>query len=112
MNLGTRMTKLRVARRESLQQVADAVGVSKVHIWELEKGRSDNPSMALVTRLADHFGVSVSSLIDAQTNEADQRPEMARMNRLAGKLDADDVAIVEDMMRAMIKRRDQAKKRP
>ncbi len=55
MSLATRIAELRRGRGESLQEVADAVGVSKAHIWELERGRSDNPSMALVTQLADHF---------------------------------------------------------
>ena len=64
MSLGARIAQLRLKRGESLQQVADAVGVSKAHIWELEKGRTDNPAMALVVRLADHFGVSVSFLVD------------------------------------------------
>ncbi len=57
MTLGLRIADLRLKKRKSLQQVADAVGVSKAHIWELEKGRTENPSMALVTRLADYFGV-------------------------------------------------------
>ena len=51
MTLAQRITLLRSNRDQSLQQVADAVGVSKAHIWELEKGRTDNPSMALVTRV-------------------------------------------------------------
>ncbi|MGJ8563103.1 MAG: hypothetical protein ACSHXY_06070 [Alphaproteobacteria bacterium] len=38
---------------ESLQDVPDAVEVSKAHIWKIEKERAKNPSMDLVTRLAD-----------------------------------------------------------
>ena len=40
MGLGVQITQLRLQKAESLQQVADAVGVSKAHIWELEKGRT------------------------------------------------------------------------
>ncbi len=54
---------LRRARRVSLQTVADAVKVSKPHIWELEVGRSDNPGIKLVVRLAAYYGVSVAELI-------------------------------------------------
>jgi DNA-binding XRE family transcriptional regulator len=39
-------------KSQSLQDVADAVQVSKAHIWQLEKGRADNPSIDLITRLA------------------------------------------------------------
>ena len=63
MSLGARLTRLRLEKGETLQEVADAVGVSKAHIWELEKGRTDNPSMALVTRFADHFGLSLATLV-------------------------------------------------
>ena len=56
MTLAERMRQLRHQRRQSLQDVATAVGVSKAHVWELEQGRARNPSMQLVVRLADHFG--------------------------------------------------------
>src|SRR5215216_6830230 len=86
MGLGARITKLRMGKRESLQDVADAVGVSKAHIWELEKGRTDNPSMALVTRLADHFGVSIRSLVGEDIDAKDADEHLARMFRQAGEL--------------------------
>jgi hypothetical protein len=47
---------------ESLQQSPTQLS-PKAHIWELEKRRADNPSMSPSTRLADHFGVSVASLV-------------------------------------------------
>ncbi len=60
-----------------------AVGISKAHIWELEKGRADNPSMRLVTRLAEHFGVSVAYLIGEDRAAPDADVELARMFRHA-----------------------------
>ena len=105
MGLGARMTKLRLQRGESLQQVADAVGVSKAHIWELEKGRTNNPSMALVTRLADHFGVTVAFLVGEDPKAADADPDLARMFRQAGDLAPDDLALLDDMMQTLLKRR-------
>ena len=62
MELGERLNSLRGKSGESLQQVADAVGISKAHIWEMEKGRSRNPSFELMQKLAAHFGVAVSVL--------------------------------------------------
>jgi transcriptional regulator with XRE-family HTH domain len=61
--LGERLKKLRIRDRESLQQVADAVRASKAHIWELETGKSRNPSMDLLGQLADHFKVTVAYLV-------------------------------------------------
>src|SRR3954452_14039915 len=109
MGVGRRITELRLKRSESLQQVADAVGVSKAHIWELEKGRTDNPSMALVTRLADHFGTSVASLVGENPKAKDADPRLARLFRQAGELADDDVALLEDMMQSLLKRRRQSR---
>ena len=83
MSVGRRIKELRLARGESLQDVASAVGVSKAHIWELEKERANNPSMALVTRLADHFAVSIRFLIDEDIEAPDADEELARMFRQA-----------------------------
>jgi transcriptional regulator with XRE-family HTH domain len=64
MGLGARLKELRVRKGESLQEVADAVSASKPHIWELEAEKSKNPSLDLLTRLAQHFNVSISYLLD------------------------------------------------
>lgn len=64
MALGARLKELRVGKGESLQEVADAVSASKPHIWELEAEKSKNPSLDLLTRLAQHFNVSISFLLD------------------------------------------------
>ena len=64
MSIGDKIKDLRAKKRESLQQVADAVGVSKAHIWDLERGTSANPSLELLKKLADHFKVTVAYLAD------------------------------------------------
>jgi transcriptional regulator with XRE-family HTH domain len=101
---GARLTRLRLSKGESLQQVADAVSVSKAHIWELEKGRTDNPSMALVTRLADHFGLSLASLVGEEPFAQDAG-QIGRMFRQAGDLAPEDLALLDDMMQSLLKRR-------
>lgn len=72
MSIGTRIKELRMRKRESLQQLADAVGASKPHIWELEVEKSKNPSVDLLKKVADHFNVPVSYLLEEQTS-ADTR---------------------------------------
>jgi transcriptional regulator with XRE-family HTH domain len=106
MSLGRRITELRLEKQESLQQVADAVGVSKAHIWELEKAKTDNPSMGLVTRLADHFDVSVAYLVGEDRKAADADVQLARMFRQAQKLDDRERKILDDMMRSLLRSRD------
>ena len=62
MSLGAKLAELRLRKGESLQAVANAVGVSKTHVWQLEKGGSENPSIELLKRLAEHFDVPISYL--------------------------------------------------
>jgi transcriptional regulator with XRE-family HTH domain len=104
MSLAARISRLRLDKGESLQQVAAAVGVSKAHIWELEKGRADNPSMALVTRLADHFGRSVATLVGENPTASDSESNIGRMFRLAAELAPEDLALVDGMILLLRKR--------
>jgi transcriptional regulator with XRE-family HTH domain len=104
MSIGRRINALRVDRNQSLQDVATAVRVSKAHIWELEKGRTDNPSMGLVTRLADHFGVTIRYLVDEDIEASDADEELSRMFRQARALDDHDRGVLDDMLQSFLKR--------
>ncbi|MEM7222738.1 MAG: helix-turn-helix transcriptional regulator [Pseudomonadota bacterium] len=105
MTIGRRINALRVGRNQSLQDVASAVGVSKAHIWELEKGRTDNPSMGLVTRLADHFGVTIRYLVDEDIEAPDADEALSRMFRQARALDDNDRRVLDDMLQSFLRRR-------
>jgi transcriptional regulator with XRE-family HTH domain len=80
MALGARLKDLRLKKGKSLQQVADHVGVSKAHIWDLETGKSSNPSMELLTGLASYFETSVSALVGEDPHESED-PELIAMFR-------------------------------
>ncbi|MDW6002329.1 helix-turn-helix domain-containing protein [Vibrio mangrovi] len=69
MTLAERLTELRVSKKASLQAVADAVGVSKPHIWELEKGKTKNPSLELLKKLALYYGITLDSLVGLDSGE-------------------------------------------
>jgi transcriptional regulator with XRE-family HTH domain len=66
MSIGARLKELRMRKNKSLQEVADAVGASKAHIWELERGGAKNPSLELLTKLSGFFDVTVAYLIGEQ----------------------------------------------
>lgn len=61
--LGARMKLLRELRDMSLQAVADASGLTKSHVWELEQGRSVNPTVNAVWGLAAALCVSPTQLL-------------------------------------------------
>ena len=101
MEIGERLFSLRQKTGESLQQVADAAGVSKAHIWELEKGRSNNPSFELVRKLAKHFGVSVEVLAGDAAEPSAKDQEIERIHRDIEDLSDRDRAIIAEMARSM-----------
>lgn len=101
MQIGERLFSLRQKTGESLQEVADKVGVSKAHVWELEKGRSKNPSFDLVRNLARHFGVTVEVLAGEQDEPDKKDVDIARINRGLEDLSDRDRTIVEQMIEAM-----------
>src|SRR5438874_105557 len=74
VSLANKLAELRRQSGESLQRVGKAVGASRAHIWEVETGRTKNPSLDLVRRLADHFGVTVAWLVGEVLDDgADQQ---------------------------------------
>ncbi|WP_347310762.1 helix-turn-helix domain-containing protein [Defluviimonas sp. SAOS-178_SWC] len=107
MNIGERLFDLRRKSGESLQQVADAAGVSKAHVWELEKGRSRNPSFELVRALARHFGVSIDVLVGEETAPSMKEQRIERIHRDLHDLSDRDRLVVEDMIRSMRDRMDE-----
>jgi len=71
--------------------VANAVGSAKGYIWELERGRRDNPGIKLATALAAHFGVSLSYLVAGEADTSDP-PAWHFYHRYRGLLSAADWA--------------------
>jgi transcriptional regulator with XRE-family HTH domain len=103
LSLAMRLQKLRTAKRESLQDVADAIGASKGHVWELEKGTAKNPSVELLRKLAEHFGVTIASLI-GETPDPQHDEQLLVMFRDLKQLAEPDRAVLEDIIKGMKKR--------
>lgn len=71
MSLAANLKKHRLRKGASLQDVADAVGVSKPHIWKLEREDDDkaNPSLELLEKLATYYKTSIASLVSEEENK-------------------------------------------
>lgn len=103
LTLGKRLAELREGRGESLQEVADAVGVSKAHIWQLEKEKAANPALNLVERLASHFHVSVGELVGEDTNGQLVDPVLAGLFREAQKFSPEHRQLLIDFVQSLIR---------
>jgi transcriptional regulator with XRE-family HTH domain len=99
MAIGDRLRELRIAKGQSLQQVADAIGASKAHVWELETNRSQNPSLDLLKKLAVHFGTNVSYLICEVEQDPTQVDKFFHRNRQKfAALEEGDYKIFEQLL--------------
>lgn len=105
MAIGDRIKELRMRRGESLQQVADAIGASKAHIWELESNRSKNPSLDLMQKLAAHFRTSVAYLIEEPIGDLNRAEQFFRRNSdKFASLEEDEIAIFENLLDKLAKK--------
>lgn len=101
MQISEQLHSLRQKSGESLQHVAEAVGVSKAHVWELEKGRSKNPSFDLVSKLAKHFSVGLDVLTGDSIEPGPGAMQVERIHRGLDELSNRDRAVVEKMIQSM-----------
>lgn len=102
---GARLKQLRFEKKESLQQLADSVNASKAHIWELETGKSGNPSAELLLRLARHFDVSVAYFLGEDPDAPGEKEELVAMFRELKGLDSDDLKMLNVLMKQMLERK-------
>ncbi len=63
-----------IARRRqelglSLDEVAERAGSTKSHVWELEKGRSRNPTISMALSLCDALQCSLNSLLGMDVSQ-------------------------------------------
>ena len=110
MSFARRLHELRVANRLSLQATADKVGISKAHVWNLEKGISDNPSMEVVLKFADLFRVSVADLVGENPDAPDAEPGMVAMFRDLKGLEDRDRETIRVLMEQMKRNKGDAPK--
>jgi transcriptional regulator with XRE-family HTH domain len=48
----------------SLSEAADLIGCTKAHVWDLEQGKANNPTIRLLAGLAVTYGISLSYLAE------------------------------------------------
>ena len=101
MSLASKLLKLRQDSKQSLQDVSAATGVSRAHVWEVETGRTKNPSLDFVRRLADPFKVSVSWLVDEIPDE--KAGESAVLYRSLQSLSSQNRQHVQAIIDSMLK---------
>lgn len=95
MSLATKLKALRIRKGKSLQEVADAIGASKTHVWDLETGRSDNPTVDLLTKLATYYNSPISNLLGENPHAPGEDPKVVALYRDLKQLSARDLETIK-----------------
>ena len=109
MSLAAKLKELRIRKGLSLQQLADDENVrsSKAHIWDLETGRSKNPSIELLTGLAKALGVSIADLVGENPAGKDEDPHIVAMYRELKDLTPEDRKVIQTVIDGFKRKKDQ-----
>ena len=78
-DVGGRLYDLRIAHKETQEQVAEAVGISHVALGRYENGLR-LPRLDILNRIAAHFGVSVDEITGGNADESEIDSELADLN--------------------------------
>jgi len=103
VELAVKLKQLRMRSGKSLQEVADAVGASKAHVWDLERGASKNPSLTLIKSLADFYRVGVADLVGENPQAPEEDPALVAMYRNLSELspsDRETIALLMERLKA------------
>jgi transcriptional regulator with XRE-family HTH domain len=92
MSFANKLKQCRLRKGQSLQEVADDLGISKAHFWELETGTTD-----ILIKLSNHIGVSIGWLLgEEETSTEDDK--MKVLFRGLQTLDPADVDLIQSMV--------------
>lgn len=94
MSFANTLKTLRLKEGYSLQEAADLIGISKTHFWDLETGRSKNPSYEILEKVSNKFGVSVATLVNEDV-EASDNEEMKILFRQMSQLNDSDLETIK-----------------
>lgn len=103
VELAVKLKQLRIRSGKSLQDVADAVGASKAHVWDLERGASKNPSLTLLKSLADYYKIGVADLVGENPAADQEEPQLVALYRNLSELSPEDretIAVLAERLKA------------
>jgi len=106
MSFAVRLKKYRLNKQLSLQGLADLVGVSKAHIWDLETERAKSPSLEVLKKISTHLDVPIATLVgeNPEGEDSDPKSEAVVMYRDLQGLNEQDRETIRIMMDRLKKR--------
>ncbi|NKE06835.1 helix-turn-helix domain-containing protein [Mesobacillus selenatarsenatis] len=74
MTVGEKIKNLRLKKKYSISELSEKAKVSKSYLSYIERGIQGNPSLQVLSRLADNLDTSVEYLMGQQNTKAFQKP--------------------------------------
>lgn len=69
ITIGNNLHTIRNVRKETLQNVAHAIGISHPVISKIENGRSENLTLNLLISLCNHYEVSLQQILSLEISQ-------------------------------------------
>lgn len=69
---GEKLRKARIARKATLEELAEAIGSSKAYVWQLENKKSAKPTADLLLKIANFLGAAPDFLLDDSQEEQNE----------------------------------------
>jgi transcriptional regulator with XRE-family HTH domain len=90
--LGKRLKRIRKDHKLSLFKVASGTMIHNNYLQRLEAGKAKNPSLEVLTKLADFYGISIDELVGHKINKnpkydwwmPDKKQERSRAKKRGG----------------------------
>ncbi|WP_226086924.1 helix-turn-helix domain-containing protein [Mesobacillus sp. S13] len=74
MTVGEKIKNLRLKKKYSISELSEKAKVSKSYLSYIERGIQGNPSLQVLSRLADNLDTSVEYLMGQQNTKTFQKP--------------------------------------
>jgi XRE family transcriptional regulator of biofilm formation len=74
-SIGTRIKMIRTQKRISLSELAEAAGVAKSYLSNVERGIQSNPSIQFIEKMALTLKVPINALLFGETDDDNLDPE-------------------------------------
>lgn len=105
MKLREKLVYLRKQKNWSQHELSDQVGVQVTHISRLENGKSQ-PSVELLRKIAQAFGVTMDYLVDDEADEATpvsiKNKSLAKRLELLEQLEQEDQRTIINVIDSML----------
>ena len=102
LTFAVRLRQGRERKGLSLQKLADKIGASKAHIWDLEMGRTTNPSLEILVGISRALDVSIANLVGEDTEQTPSNGDTVAMFRdlqELSDLDRETIKLMMDRLR-------------